>query len=345
MMRTIRGNCIIKSVYALQEPIEVIISRWYKHEAEDVVHVEHDKDGDIRVSIPTSSRTGVETGAIEQGLKDLVPVGMSALVDLKLRKVIYWVTTQKFVEDEWGFMPECQHSQISDFNVYLMTDYSEHFLECSGSSRNLHLGLFAQCRTMGLMGYSEQTEWGRSLAASLILAKFSLPSFTKLMKLITKDIRSTDSLDCLLLVECYDELTSIDTSPVKVVETQIPLLPAPLLPAIMTPAAPTIVTHKEVKEKHLEPYINLDFLLNLGLSGFENELTYPYDVPFEPDPSFGLHLITSIVLKSPTRIMIDMPEYTKEIGRTLEDLFKDDFDLEMKAPGYSVFLDRSSKEV
>jgi len=332
-MNIIRGTITnVRVVHDLLDPIDMALDRWYKRDAENVVHIEHSSIGVISITTLGTTRYTATNFISEEEIKSFLPRGKSVLYDCLSKEVIHWDGLPTYPKDLWLCFPMMGDTPVKDFSAYMAGDSEGNILACHGHSRNLVLGLFAQSRCWVFIGDREQTQFGRTLAGTIILKRWGLPPFNRYAPKVDHNYRCRDEPKDIP-EECFKALTAIDTSPVKQKVEQLALAIIPKEQA--TPSGGL------KKEQHVDPYIDLSFLLEIGLSGLEDELTFPYTVGFEKCPEYNLFNVKKIVLSSPSSVSVFLDTVEEETMEVLEILFSD-YDLQIIAPDYSMFMPADS---
>jgi hypothetical protein len=201
--------------WGLQKPESnpIWLIHWYLRDAEEVVWVEHLNTGFLDVRIPTPGRAKMD--GLEEQLKEWIPRGHWALVDVREHEVIF-TDSDGFKKEVWGWAPKFATAEIGDFKVHLAGNSKGEFLTCYGGQRDLPLSLYAQCATWSLRGGTKdkpcvQTSYGKALAAQLFLKKAKLPAMLGYSNRLTQDLMcATDKVD--LPNECYKYLLQFDTA-------------------------------------------------------------------------------------------------------------------------------------
>jgi hypothetical protein len=319
-------------VYSLQDPITIALDRWYKHDAENVIHVEHSTLGIITVRCSSLVRYNAVDKVTEEEIKTVLPRGAAALYDCLHKVIVHWDRSKDYPKDLWLYFPMMGETTTADYAAYLAGDDKGNLLGFSGHSRNLVLGLFAQSKCRVFIGDRDQTEFGRTLAGTMILRRWGLPPFSKYVPKVDKNYMCrAEPKD--IPEECFEALTAIDTSPVKPDVEQLPLIEKEETSLAIIEKG----TAEVGKEKHLDPYIDLAFLLEIGLDDFADELTYPYTIAHEKCPEYNIPGVQKIVLEDSHTVRITIDKQDEFLLEQLEVLFSD-YDLHIIAPDYSLFV-------
>lgn len=265
-----RANGKIITTYAPQDPIDISLDYWYIHSADQVVCIAQSDKGDITVTVPYLA---LETGKVavptdvECGL--LCPLNDFILYDCATKETIYEDKKGSMFQ-KWGTLPPLNDDPKKDPSTYLAGDMFGNFLMFSGRRdetslyyRSLVLACFAQCKPFFLRdpAPTKQTEFGMRLATNLILKRWGLPMINDVVTL--KSLKCTSNKEDLP-IECLSSLLSISNT-----------------------ITSTVLAKTKEEDKTKDPIdsdssIDLDILLELGISGFENDSSYPMIINWQP---------------------------------------------------------------
>jgi hypothetical protein len=323
--------------FSMQDPVKLLLDRWYKNNADGCVHVEHSTTGIITVTISHTGRLKLEEGMNEEMFKSKIPKGEWGMVDVNLN-VLLFDSKNGFKHDLWGYVPPLQSKEADDFRAYLAADYEGKFLTCYGTNRNLPLILFAQCRTAGLRCDREQTEFGRAIAVGLILHRWGLPQISQYNGAIQKDLLFKRTAE-IIKDESMEELRSLSTADIP----DEGILPdksgGATQPVLLGESGGSLRKECGLPEEE-EPSIELEYLMSVGLSGYEEDIDFPVKIDFSHYAA-GTGIfpgVTDMFMEGPLDITILASFYSKETCDMLACILAG-YKFKVVAPGSTSYFD------
>lgn len=297
------------------------LTRWYKKDAEKVVHVECCTDGITKVRVPISGSPHKLIGISEDKLRELIPSGSWGLVDLEDMTLI---RSPKITDDRdyklWGTKPIFGDSEQDDYRVYLAGTSEDEFVTVYGGNRNLILSFYAQSAGYWVFRKPEQvfprTNYGVALAMQLVLAKAGLPPITywsgdmDRVEMLTSSYEKPE-----IKAECIRRLLEISREKV----TPVPVVQAEIQDELI-PADPSELNG------HVALLWVLDDSLNLSLDKFHFPVGLDFEFFIQAYPS--LSRIESMILEGKDSVSMKLKpgcyassDFIEEVSLLLYDMY------------------------